>query len=189
MSEPKDQDWGALKRLARYLMDKIRVIIKFGYHGEVSQLIMWAETDFAGCARTRKSTSGGVVQFGNHFVKSSSSTQGLGAMSSGKADCYGIVKGASMGLGIKIVLSVLGVAVNAIIRMDASATKGIANRKGLGKVRHIQLNQLWIQDRVVKGEIIVLKVKGKENLANLLTKHCNATDIKFHMVKTNRVVA
>ena len=123
---------------------------------------MWAQTDFAGCARTRKSTSGGVVQFGNHFVKSSSSTQGLGAMSSGKADCYGIVKGASMGLGIKIVLSVLGVAVNAIIRMDASATKGIANRKGLGKVRHIQLNQLWIQDRVVKGEIIVLKVKGKE---------------------------
>ena len=46
------------------------------------------------------------------------------------------------------------------IKTDASAAKGIASRRGAGKVRHIELNQLWMQDKVVKGEIYVGKVNG-----------------------------
>ena len=101
MSETRDRDWSSLKRPARYLMDETRVIVKFGYRGEISQLIVWTAADSAECARTRKCTSGGVIQCGSRLVKSWSSTQGLVALSSGEAEYHGIVKGASMGLGIK----------------------------------------------------------------------------------------
>ena len=43
-----------------------------------------------------------------------------------------------MDLGIEVKLSVL---------TDASAAKGIASRIGLGKVRHIEVNQLCFQER------------------------------------------
>ena len=57
------------------------------------------------------------------------------------------------------------------LNTDASAAKGIAMRRGVGKVRHIEVNQLWLQDRVSKGDFSVTKVRGDENPADLMTKH------------------
>ena len=55
-----------------------------------------------------------------------------------------------MGLGIRGMLEDLGgesadMKVN--IRTDASAAKGIAHREGLGKVRHLEVAQLWLQEK------------------------------------------
>ena len=109
--------------------------------------------------------------WGGHVLKSWSNTQGIIALSSGEADYYGMVKGGSMGLGLKALMGDLGLGTKIRIRTDASAAKGIATRKGLGKVRHIEVNQLWLQDRVATGEIEIMKVKGEVNLADALTKH------------------
>ncbi len=38
----------------------------------------------------------------------------------------------------------LGVSIGVNVKTDASAAKGIASRKGLGKVRHIDVSQLWL---------------------------------------------
>jgi hypothetical protein len=57
-----------------------------------------------------------------------------------------------------------GVEVAIKVNTDASAAKGMANRKGLGKVRHIVVNQLWIQDRVSRRDLTIGKVSGKEIL-------------------------
>ena len=54
---------------------------------------------------------------------------------------------------------------------DASAAKGIASRRGLGKTRHIQVHYLWVQERVGNGDIKLTKVWGGENPADLLTKY------------------
>ena len=40
--------------------------------------------------------------------------------------------------------------------IDSSAAKGIASRRGLGKVRHIEVHQLWLQDKVQKKEVLYL---------------------------------
>ena len=44
-------------------------------------------------------------------------------------------------------------------------------RKGLGKVRHIEVNQLWVQEAVALGRILLEKVGTQDNLADVLTKH------------------
>ena len=62
---------------------------------------VWTDTDYAGCQDTRKSTSGGVVLLGKHAVKTWSSTQANIALSSGEAEYNGLVKGASIAMGIR----------------------------------------------------------------------------------------
>ena len=54
---------------------------------------------------------------------------------------------------------------------DSSACKGICQRTGLGKIRHIDVALLWLQDLVRKGRIRMGKIPGKENPADLLTKY------------------
>ncbi len=57
-------------RLARYLKeDRRRVVIEYKYQKLPERVIAWSDTDFAGCRRTRRSISGGVVMFGKHCIK------------------------------------------------------------------------------------------------------------------------
>ena len=93
------------------------------------------------------------------------------ALSSGEAEFYGIVKGASNALGISGVLRDLGVNLHVAVSTDSSAAKGIANRRGLGKLRHIELSELWVQDQIARGRITVYKIDGSENSSDSLTKH------------------
>ena len=97
MSSPKVRSWNALKRLARYLLGHPRFVLEYKRQGRQGHLETWVDTDYAGCIRTRKSTSGGVIKLGRHVVKSWSSTQKVISLSSGEAEYYGMVTGYSNG--------------------------------------------------------------------------------------------
>ena len=127
----------------------------FKYQGEVNEVTTYTDTDFAGCSRTRKSTSGGVIMFGQHLIKTWSSTQNVIALSSGEADYYGLVKGGAQSIGFRNMMSQMGAKIGIRLKTDASAAKWIATRKGMGKVRHIEVNQLWLQAHVARGDIKV----------------------------------
>ena len=104
MSRPTEADWEAFKRLGRYLVDKRRYVVKFGYQEEVRHLEAWSDTDWAGCLRTRRSTSGGVLMLGAHWIKGWSTTQAVLATSSREAEYYGMVRAASLGMGLVAVI-------------------------------------------------------------------------------------
>ena len=125
---------------------------------------------------------------GHRMVKAWCGTQAIVALSSGEAEYYGVVKGGSIGIGLRSMLEDFGIKVTIRINTDASAAKGIANRRGLGKVRHIAVNQLWIQDRISRGDLTISKINGKENLADILTKHVNAEDIRVHLCRTGQAI-
>ncbi len=63
---------------------------------------------------------------------------------------YGIAKVATMGLGVKGLLDDLGVEAKPQVNTDSSAAESIAPRRGVGRVRHIEVWELWAQDRVAK---------------------------------------
>jgi len=95
-SNPTQGNRTALKRLGRYLIGRTRMVNTFQYQGPLKDLTIWTDTDFAGCRKTRKSTSGGVAMIGGHSIKSWCSTQSIVSLSSGEAEYYGIVKGSSI---------------------------------------------------------------------------------------------
>ena len=53
---------------------------------------------------------------------------------------------------------------------DASAARSIAKREGAGKLRHINVRSLWLQQRAVRQELAYEKISGKLNPADGLTK-------------------
>jgi hypothetical protein len=138
---------------------------------EVDCIDVFTDTDWAGCPRTRKSTSGGCVILGSHTVKSWSSTQSSIALSSGEAEFNGVVRGAGVGLGYQSLLRDLGIDVPVRVWTDSSAAVGICSRQGLGKLRHLDTHTLWVQQAVRSKKIDLRKVDGEVNPADLFTKH------------------
>ena len=74
MPNPDGEDWERLKRLGRYLLGRPRMVQSFDYQSNYSNLHTSTDSDHAGCLKTRKSTSGGVVNLGKHVIKHWSST-------------------------------------------------------------------------------------------------------------------
>ena len=181
MPSPKLSDWNQLKRLGRYLILYPRAVLTFAYQKSPGAITGISDTDWAGCKKTRKSTSGGIITFGNHILKSYSTTQALVNLSSGEAEFYGLVKAGSTCLGIQSMLKDFGIACGIYLHLDASAAKGIAQRVGLGKLRHLEVSQLWIQHKVASGSIIIRKVPGQDNIADALTKYLAGPDLERHV--------
>ena len=115
---------------------------------------------------------------GTHCVKSWSITQATIALSSAEAELYALLRATTQTLGLIAIGKDLGVTLNAAVHTDASATLGIINRQGLGKLRHIGVQYLWMQEKVKNGDVSVLKVPGAENPADLCTKYLAAHTIE-----------
>ena len=183
MGKPTERDRGRLKKFIRFLKGSPRYINHYCYQGAVDRIIVWIDTDFAGCKKGRKSTSGGMMMHGTHVIKSWSTNQATIALSSGEAEYYGMVRGAGQGMGLKAIMKDIGVIYQGPIQIsaDASAAIGIASRLGLGKDRHIEVNQLWLQEKIYVGEIVLKKIGTLENIADALTKPVNAETLRYHV--------
>ena len=131
MSTPTENSWDALKRLCRYLAGLPRLVYTYGWQ-EVDAVDVYTDTDWAGCPRTRKSTSGGCVMLGKHTIKTWSTTQSSVSLSSGEAEFNGVVRGAGMGLGFQSLMRDLGQDAHVRVWTDSEAAIGISSRQGLG---------------------------------------------------------
>ena len=68
---------------------------------------------------------------------------------------------------------------------DATAAIGIARRKGLGKIRHLDVSDLWIQDKIRTRAITLSKVLGTENMADVLTKYVDRKTMDAALKRMN----
>ena len=101
---------------------------------------------------------------GTHCINTWSVNQVYIALSSGEAEYYGAIRGASQSLGLRAMLADLGVQAGVQLMVDASAAIGIATRRGLGKIRHIELNELWLQEQVARGAHIHMQSGRQKEL-------------------------
>ena len=182
MSKPGTLARDALKRLGRYILKHKRLVYKFPWQC-ASHVDVYSDTDWAGCPRTRKSTSGGAVMIGSHTIRTYSSTQTTVSLSSGEAEYYGLVKGAAAGLGHQAIMADYGVHLLVRCWTDSSAAMGIAKRSGLGRIRHLDTHTLWLQEKVRNKSIEVRKIAGESNPADLFTKHLPSKDKVHQLVR------
>ena len=181
MACPTQKDWLLMKRVGRYLLGAPRAVQEFTWQEMQSSFDTFVDSDWAGCKTSCRSTSGGVTKLGWHSIKSWSTTQATVAMSSAEAELYALTKGAANTLGFIALAKDLGYSMSAMVHTDASAALGIVQRQGLGKLRHVKVQYLWVQDRVRSGDLGVCKVPGKVNPADLLTKHLPINEVQLHL--------
>ena len=183
MSAPTDVDFAALKKLGRYLLGKPRVVSTFRYGESSNELIVEGDSDHAGCLKTRKSTSGGVIRWGSHVLKWWSKTQPTIALSSGEAELAAMVRSTSEGLGMVAIMKEFNLEANLTVKGDAVAAIGIVRRQGLGRIRHLAVADLWIQQRSKDGCVAYSKLEGARNTSDILTKAVEAEVLNRHMAE------
>ena len=64
------------------------------------------------------------------------------------------------------------------VQSDAIAAIGIMRRKSLGKVRHLDVTDLWIQDKIRSKQIRLLKVLGTDHVADMFTKYVDRSALE-----------
>ena len=119
--------------------------------------------------------------WGTHCLKAWSKTQGIIALSSGEAELAALVKGSTELLGMRSIMQDFGHIVELDLSTDATAAIGMVSREGLGKVRHLAVADLWVQERQRTGEIVYDKVNGKDNPADAMTKGIDAASMEKHL--------
>ena len=121
---------------------------------------------------------------GRHCIKYWSRTQASIVLSTAEAELVALVKGACEAKGVaSVIKDITGRESGKVgIYTDASAAIGMVQRQGTGKVRHIDVGMLWIQQNQKDGEIQVEKVDGKVNPADMFTKHVPAEVMWKHML-------
>ena len=143
----------------------------FPWQGLPQTLTVECDSDFAGCRRSRKSTSGFVALLGRHCIGTKCRHQSTIALSSGEAEFYASVSAIARAIGLKQALADWAVFVDIRIGMDATAAMSMQTREGLGRAKHIDVQYPWAQDALVPWEISLHKIKTTQNRADLLTKH------------------
>ena len=133
MSSPSRQDWERLQRLARYLRHKPRCVLWYVYQGTIGEVTCFTDSDWAGCKRTRRSTSGGCMLWGSHRIKMWSRTQAIVSLSSAEAELYAAIKACSETLKFLTLLKDYQIYANGKVMSDASAALGIIERRGYSK--------------------------------------------------------
>lgn len=139
MSRPTEGSWARLKKVGRYLVKHPSVVWEYKdvLADEVQEIVVWSESDWAGCRQTRRNAAG---------------------------------KAAAEALAAQSLMADLGWRLRPHLFVDASAAQGMATRQGIGRVRHLDVRFLWLQQTVKSGDLRLSKVWGHVNPADALTK-------------------
>ena len=159
MQQPNTKNLQALKCLVRFLKGSPRCLVVCNRQAEQPIVDAFSDSDWAGCAKTRRSTSSSFVM------------QNVVAASSGEAEFYALTKSASRALGAVAPAADMAKVVMPRVRVDATASEAIASRRGVERVRHLHTQVLWVQEAVARRELTIVKVPGVENPADMGTKH------------------
>ena len=122
---------------------------------------------------------------GPHTNRHWSATRTTNALSSGEAELVGIVRGATHGLGFQSMAKDLGFHYNLDILTDATAAIGIVRRRGLGRIRHLDVADLWVQEKLRANASTLSKILGSANPADICTKHVPKPVLDVHLPTLN----
>ena len=188
MAKPREGTVPLVKRCVRYLKKHPRGALLFprGRPDDEMALMTYTDSDWAGDVDSRRSTSGGVVLFRGALLAHWSKTQSNIALSSGEAELNAAVKGLSETIGLyNLISETWGVTPTAGLCVDASACKGMVLRHGSGKVKHLSVKQLWVQEAVRAFGVQVSRVSRGDNPADLLTHSVSHPTAELQLQRIN----
>ena len=135
------------------------------------EVTTFSDSDYAGCKETRKSSSAGVI-----LTASKKSLQEASA----EAELYAAAFAVSDSKLMVSLLKDLGYEVKPLLATDAKATKHILRRQGIGRLKRIDVADLWMQDEIRSKRLRVRRVKSEANVADLGTKPLSNAVLATH---------
>ena len=176
MSSPKNIHWARLKPVMRYLVNRRTSFWKFeptASEARDNELTATSDSDWGGCVKTRKSTTGLVLRFAGSMIATVSRTQGSVSLSSAEAEYHGMVSALAEAKQVQEILSGYHEDTHINLETDSSAAKTNAERLGCGRMKHISIKYRYLQVASSNHEVWVRKVGTEHNVADGLTNTVN----------------
>ncbi|KAG7564770.1 Integrase catalytic core [Arabidopsis suecica] len=172
MHSPTDIHWQAAKRVLRYLKSTITHGIFLQRHNPLS-LHAYSDADWGGDSDDYVSTNAYIVYLGKNPVSWSSKKQRGVARSSTEAEYRSVANASSEIRWICSLLTELGISLHktpTIYCDNVGATYLCANPVFHSRMKHIAMDYHFIRNQVQAGELRVVHVSTKDQLADALTK-------------------
>ena len=99
-----------------------------------------------------------------------SRTQPVVALSTCEAELLALSSGTQEGLFVKHMLAEAGIDAQLRVRTDSSAAKAVCQRRGVGRMKHLEVRHLWLQEAFRDNVYTLDTVKSEENIADSMTK-------------------
>ena len=112
-----------------------------------------------------------MLYVGRHLIGASSTSHHVVALSCGESEHHGLVKTSSRALGLQALARDFGIELSVTVHVDSTACKDVASRRGVGKIRHLHVQVMWVQAAVLEKKINIMKVASAANSADIGTKH------------------
>jgi hypothetical protein len=100
-----------------------------------------------------------------------SRTQPTVAMSSCEAELSAIWTGGQESTFVRHLCQDLGQTIAVTVCTDSSSSIDVSRKRGPGRMKHLELKLLWLQDAARSGDIVMSFVPTAENGADIFTKH------------------
>ena len=167
-----------LTKLLRYLQGTKHLANYFPKEGAVDKIEGFCDGDWAGDEIDRKSVSGAAVVVGQCCLHSHSREARTQSLSSGKQEIVSISEILKDLLLIQFNLEFVGFGrLPIVIYTDASVARQFVHRKGVGRMKHLEVRYLWLQDQLAKGAYTCRKIPCSENPSDMLTHPRNAAEV------------
>ena len=193
MSKPTKQSMECLRYLCTYVLGFTGqcLMLKYEshqgllhYNPEDYTLEIFSNSDWAKHRTTRRSVSAGYLfMFGNLLYSSSRSQKAL-ALSSCEAEVYAGTSATSDAvLMYHCICFCVGPneTVKVKLALDNAAGRSFFHHSGVGRIRHISLRVLWMQQKVREKFLSVRPVSTKQNPSDLGTKRLNRDRMLYLM--------
>jgi len=160
----------ALKRVIRYLAATMDMVLELRPEPGDIEVDGYSDSDWAGL-EDRKSVSCGAVRICGALAGSYSKTQASRALSSCEAELYGLGSVAVELLWLSgLLLELFAVRTVPVAWGDSSSALSLASRSGMGRLKHVELRMLALQEWIKEKRLTLAKVSSEENLADIGTK-------------------
>jgi ribonuclease HI len=180
MVSPTKSHLVSLKRIYRYLSTRKTLTYIFDVaEDDLFHPKVYCDSDWASCAKTRRSTSGVVVMVGTAVIATYSRTQTTIALSSAEAELTSMTSGVCDLIHLRNLLGELGYgSKSCTVYSDSQAALDALRRGGVGRIKHVSIRVLFLSSLVKNGTIAIRKVPGEKNVSDLLTKHVTQAVLK-----------
>ena len=135
VQSPTVSDMQTLRKLARYIKGTLHYKLNIRpRHNTDLKIEAYTDADWAGQS-DRHSITGGLLVLDGVNVSSWARTQKAIATSSGESELYAMSVGAAEALGLRELLTDIGLPTTVRLRCDSTAAMGTATRQGLGRIK------------------------------------------------------
>ena len=173
VASPTKVDWEETKRIFRYLADKQEMAIVYSSDNKRG-LEAYCDADFAGDARSSRSTTGIVILFGGAPIHWRSSLQKLVTLSSTEAELVSLCTVTKDIMWLRKIAEELDIIAPdepiPIYCDNESAIKIVTRRKAMQRTRHLSARTGYVAEQIENKKISVHHVKTDNQLADMLTK-------------------